>query len=425
MIVIVEPSLALPLVAMSVTFRAGSAYDPPGKEGLARLVARMLRRGTTRLRATEVEDAVDLLGGEFGTEVSCGASFVGSEVIARNVDPFVALAAELLGDPAFDAGELAKLVREALAEIVEARDNDRGLASRALRRTMYAGHPYARRTSGYTTTLGAITRDDVVAFYRRHYVRANAVVCVSGLVTEAEGHALAERLLARIPEGVASPDLVPETPAPSGRTLVFVDKPERSQTQLYVGARGTHARDDDHLALHVANTIFGGTFTARLMREVRSKRGWSYGASSRLGLDRRREAFTMWTAPAAADAAPCLALELELLVAWRDGGVTEDELTFTKSYLARSHVFDIDTASKRAQQKVEAVLLDLPPGYHEGYVAGVKAVTKDEADAAVRRRIAPDDLVIAVVGTHADVGAAIEAAVPGLARAEVVPYDLE
>ena len=79
MIVVVEASRALPLVAMSITFRAGAAFDPPGKEGLARLVARMLRRGTSRLRATEIEDAVDLLGGEIGTEVSSAASHVGSE----------------------------------------------------------------------------------------------------------------------------------------------------------------------------------------------------------------------------------------------------------------------------------------------------------------------------------------------------------
>ena len=161
------------------------------------------------------------------------------------------------------------------------------------------------------------------------------------------------------------------------------------------------------------------------MREVRSKRGWSYGAGSRLSLDRRREAFTIWTAPAAADAAACLALELELLGTWRDDGVTDEELAFTQSYLARSHVFDIDTASKRAQHKVEAIVLELPAGYHEGYVASVKAVTKATADAAVRNRISPSDLVIAVVGTHAEMGAALEAAIPGLSRSEVVPFDLE
>ena len=72
-------------------------------------------------------------------------------------------------------------------------------------------------------------------------------------------------------------------PSPSrrrgpGRHLVFVDKPDRTQTQILIGGLGTSAHDADHVPLIVANAVFGGTFTSRLMQEVRSKRGWSYGA---------------------------------------------------------------------------------------------------------------------------------------------------
>lgn len=420
-----EPSAALPLVSVVIAFRSGSAHDPPGKEGLARSVARMLRRGAERLSSQDIEQAIDALGGELATGASMSATTVQFEVIRRSLDRFVDLVGTLLAKPAFDEAELARLMREAEAELIEAQDSDASLASRAFRRTLFRGHAYGRRAAGRIQALRTITRADVRAFYERHYTRKNAVVAVSGAVTEAEAEAIAERLLGGLPEGelVADPVLAPERRP--GRHLVFVDKPARTQTQMLVGGLGTDPRDADHFALLVANTAFGGTFTSRLMQEVRAKRGWSYGASSRVGFDRQRDAFTMSTAPAATDAAACLALELELLHALREGGVTAGELEFVKRYLVRSHAFEIDTAKKRVHHKLEAALLDLPAGYHERYLEQIEAVPLGAAALAVRARLSEDDLVVSVVGTYAELGDAIAAAIPRLASVEVLPFDFD
>jgi zinc protease len=423
--VFIEPSDALPLVSVGVSFRSGSAHDPEGKDGLGRVTARMLRRGAGGYSADTIEETIDALGAELGADVGVSSAGVHFEVIRRSLDPMVDLAATLLARPTFDESELGRLLREAEAELIEARDNDRGLVSRAFRRTLFAGHPYGRRISGRIDTLRTLTTADVRAYYERHYTRANAIVIISGDVSEEEGRAVADRLLAGLPEGAPIPDPVPEPPRRPGRHLVFVDKPDRTQTQMVLGGLGTDARDPDHVPLVVANTAFGGTFTSRLMQEIRAKRGWSYGASSRVGFDRKRDAFTMWTAPAATDAAACLALQIELLEAFRKDGVTEEELEQVKRYLVRSHAFDVDTARKRVHQKLEAALYDLPADYHSGYVSHVQAVTREAANAAVRARLSADDMVIAVVGTHADIGEAIAKAIPNLASVTVAPFDLE
>jgi len=421
----IEPSDALPIVSVAVTFRSGSAHDPEGREGLARIFARMLRRGAHGYSSQQIEEAIDALGAELAADVSVSSTTVHFEVIRRSLDAMVDLVANLLARPTFDERELSRLLRESEAEIIEARDNDRALASRAFRRTLFAGHPYGRRVSGHIATLRTIGEGDVRAFYARHICRANAIVIVSGDVTDAEGREVAERLLAGLPEGERVPDPVPPPVAKPGRHLVFVDKPDRSQTQMVIGGLGTDAHDSDHTALFVANTAFGGTFTSRLMQEVRAKRGWSYGASSRVGFDRQRDSFTMWTAPAAADAPPCLALQLELLHTFRDEGVTDAELEFVKRYLVRSHAFDIDTARKRVHQRLEAELYSLPEGYHEHYVDHVQAVTREAANASVKLRLSEDDLVIGVVGTHAEIGEVIAKAIPRLASVTVVPFDVE
>jgi zinc protease len=423
--VFVESSDALPIVSVLVAFRSGSAFDPEGREGLARIAARMIRRGAEGLSAQVIEETIDSLGGELAADASPSALTVHFEVIRRNLDPFVDLVARLFSAPTFDEGELGRLLRESEAELIEARDSDRGLASRAFRRTLFAGHLYGRRVSGSIASLRSIRREDVAAFYKAHYTRANAVVAISGDIDEAEGQALSDRLLAGLPVGERVADPVPPPERKPGRHLVFVDKADRTQTQMVIGGLGTDANDPDHIPLVVANNVFGGTFTSRLMQEVRAKRGWSYGASSRVGFDRQRDAFTMWTAPKATDAAACLGLQLELLHAWRDAGVTADELSFVQRYLVRSHAFEIDTARKRVHQRLEAELFSLPEGYHEKYLERVEAVTVESANAAVRARISEDDLVIGVVGTHTEIGEAIAAAIPNLASVTVAPFDLE
>lgn len=423
--VFVETSHALGLVSVVIAFRSGSAFDPEGKDGLARICARMLRRGAEGYPAQVIEESIDSMGGEFAADASVSATSVHFEVISRSLEPFSDLISRILSKPLFDRAELARLLREAEAELIEARDSDRSLAGRAFRKTLFEKHPYGRRVAGTIPALRSITAEDVRAFYEKHFCRKNAVVAVSGDIEPAEAKALVEKLLSGLPEGEAVADVVPPPSPIRGRTLVFVDKPDRTQTQMVIGGLGTHAHDADHIPLLVANTVFGGTFTSRLMQEVRVKRGWSYGAYSRVGFDRQRDAFAMWAAPAAADSAACLKLEVDLLSAFRKEGVTSDELEFVKRYILRSHAFEVDTARKRVHQPLAEVLFDMPAGYHKDYLAKVQATTVEAANTAVRERISESDLVVGVVGTYALIGEEIKKAIADLADVKVLPFDFE
>jgi zinc protease len=421
----VEPSPVVPLVSMVVALRTGSAVDPSGKEGLARITARMLRRGCKGLTATEIERAIDRLGAEVGFEVGASSSALAGQVLARNVEPFVDLLATLIASPAFEETELARLLREANAELFESLDNDRALADRFFRRRLFLGHTYGRSGRGTSASLAAIDRAAVKAHHEAHYVRGNAIVAIAGDIEPDEAERIARKLVSQLPEKAAPPDGLEDPPPLQGRHLVFVDKPERTQTQILIGALGTSAHDPDHVPLSVANAIFGGTFTSRLTREVRGKRGWSYGASSRMGVDRKRHSFVMWTFPATADAGPCAALEISLLEKLVADGVTDRELAFIKRYLTRSWAFEVDTAQKRVHHALDIELLGLPADYYDGYTAHVTGVTRDQANAAVRARINANNLVVAVVGTAATTLDAVKKAIPSLESTEIVAYDLE
>lgn len=422
---LVEPSSVLPLVSIVIAFRSGSAHDPRGKEGLARVTSRMLRRGCTGLDAMTIERTIDRLGGEIGFEVAVSSSAVSGQVLTRNVDAFVDLMAKMIGQPTFDEGELGRLLRETRAELLESLDNDRGLCDRFFRKKLFGDHPYGRTARGTAASLGAIDREAVRAHHSAHFVRGSAIVAMAGDIEPATAERLARKLMDALPPA-APPREVLEEPAPlPGRQLVFIDKPERTQTQILIGALGTSAHDPDHVPFVVANAIFGGTFTSRLTREVRGKRGWSYGASARLGVDRRRHSFAMWTFPASTDAAPCIALEIALLEKLVASGVTDREISFIKRYITRSWAFEIDTAQKRVHQALDVELLDLPRDYYDGYLARVADVTAESANTALKARIDPKNLLVAVVGTASTTLDAVKKAIPGLESDEVVAYDCE
>ncbi len=423
-VLMVEESHAVPLVSMSVATRTGAVLDPEGMEGATRLAVRMLRRGCRGMTATEIETAIDAMGAELGAEVLWSQTSVGGQCIGRSARQFAELVGRLLGEPTFPDDEVARLVRETQAEIINARDDDRSLCERAHRRTFYEGHPYGRTVRGTRASVErAGTRDVIRRSYETHFTRGNTVVALAGDVTEDDARAIAETLVAGLPQGSAPADTTPEPVERPGRRLVFVDKPDRTQTQILIGTLGTHAKDEDHVPLAVANAVFGGTFTARLMREVRSKRGWSYGASSRLGVDRRRQPLTMWTFPAQADAPACLTLEIELLEALVSGGITQKELKFIQKYLGRSWAFEIDTAQKRVGHVMEEDLLPLPEGYYGKWVERVEETTLEQCNAALTKRIHPENLLVTVVGTASSSVDAIAAAIPKLGQQDIVPFD--
>lgn len=417
------PSHTLPIVSVSIATRSGCAHDAAGKEGLLRTALRMLRRGAGSMTASDVENAIDRLGAELSIDVGPSVCTIYGQVITRNVDAFVDLLVTLLSRPTLAEDELARLVRETKAEILESRDNDRALAERAFRRAIFEGHPYGKSARGTQASVDAITKHDVTEVLRKHLVRGNVVVAIAGDVTSEHAARLGERIVLALPEGTRIDDDTPEPVIAAGRRLVFVDKPDRTQAQILIGGLGTSAHDDDHTALLVGNAVFGGTFTARLMKEVRSKRGWSYGASSRLGVDRHRQSFAMWTFPGASDSAACVKLELDLLGAWVDRGITARELSFASKYLVRSFAFEVDTASKRVHQKLDEEVLGLPQDYYSGYPARVGAVKLEDVNAAIQKRISKSDLVITVVGTATATFDAVREACGELVSAKVVAFD--
>jgi zinc protease len=210
-------------------------------------------------------------------------------------------------------------------------------------------------------------------------------------------------------------------PGRRGLRLTLVDKPERTQSQILLGQPAPAWGDPEFLALQVGTTAFGGTFTARLMNEVRSKRGLSYGASARVGQGRGPRSLITHVFPSLEQTRETLELVLALYRDWAKDGLTDDEVAFAKGYLANSFAFNIATPEERLDLRIAIALAGMPADHGATYVERVRKVTPAEVRHALRH-LRPDDLELCIVSTAEELRPLLDGLLDPQSI-EVVEYD--
>jgi len=217
------------------------------------------------------------------------------------------------------------------------------------------------------------------------------------------------------------PPTAQDVPGTRGRRVILVDKPDRTQAQLRVGHLALRYGHPDTAALAVAEAVFGGMFSSRLMQEIRVKRGWSYGAGCALRRSRLPHWFEIWTAAAIDVAGSAVNLTLELLADYAAHGPTDDEVDFARSYLVGAMPFHVATARQRMQLAVRDAVFDLPAGYTAKLPEALGQLTAEDVRAACNRHLRPEDAVTVAVTTADQARKALDGA--GAGPMTVVKHD--
>jgi len=422
--VFMEVSHTLPVVDVDVIVMRGSLLDPRGKEGLTRLTARLMRRGPKGTSREVFDERLDALGATLTISVGHESMRIQGSVIRRNLEPFLRQIAAVAKRPGLRQKDFVRLKRTAEAELIQLRDHDGALAARAFRKTLFGRHAYARPVSGTLASVGKVELADVRAQHERLMRAPHLLIGMAGDVTPEDAERYVNASFSDLLGGSTRRPQAREPRMKSGRHVVLVDKPKRTQSQVYIGTLGLVVGDPERHAMIVGNTAFGGTFTARLMKEVRSKRGWSYGAYSKLGADRQREAWSMWTHPGADQLVDCVRLQLSLYEKWLDKGLTGAEVKRAKRYLIKSHPFDLETAGKRLEPKLHGYKHGLPDDWFDDYPQRVRALGRADVNDAVRGHLSRDDLSIAVLATATpELQDALRSSA-GVRSLTVIPFDL-
>jgi zinc protease len=399
-VIIVEPSPDTPLVWFDIAIRGGASADPFGVEGLHRHAALLARRGAGTRDRAQLDDTLDALGASIDVALTRDTMTLSGLALSRHLPAVLDLAADILTAPRWDDEEHARLLRESPQVLDEIRDDDSALATRWFDWLCSPGHPYGRTSLGTEASFKRIERASALELWRREIVTGNLIIGLAGDVDEPTAQQLVARVLARVPSGarVPSPTLAEPATAP-GRRVILVDKPDRTQAQLRVGHLSTRFGDPDTPALAIAEAVFGGMFSSRLMQEIRVKRGWSYGAGCALRRSRLPHWFEIWTAAGIEVAGPAVALTLELLADYAAHGPSDDEVDFARSYLIGAMPFHVATARQRMQLEVRDAVFDLPTGYTARLPEALRELAASDVRAACGRHLHPDRAVTVAVTT--------------------------
>lgn len=420
--VFVEGSSDVPLVWLRVSALGGSVCDPAGREGQARHGALLARRGAGARSRTDLDQHLDAIGASIDVSTSRDAVTLSALCLSRHIDTVLDTVADILAAPRMDPGEHDKLLRESRSALDDLRDDDSEIADRFFARFVAPGTPYARTSIGTETTLASLTLDDVRGARLARVVPRNLVIGLAGDVAVDTAARAAGRLIEGLTDADPPPRVALPAPEVAGRpTVVVVDKPDRTQSQIRIGHPSPAYATDAFRALTLAEAIFGGTFSSRLMQEVRVKRGWSYGANCDLGRSRGAHWLTLSLAPAAELTADAARLVHDLFAELVDGGITDDELEFARSHLLGSMPFYSATASQRMRLALRNHIYGLPGDFSDTLPARLAAVSRADVDAAVRAHFHPDAAVTVVVASAETAVPRLEAA--GFAVDQRLAYD--
>jgi zinc protease len=301
-----------------------------------------------------------------------------------------------LNEARFDAGAVERIRAQVLARLQRETTSPTDIASKLWWGTAFPDHAYGRPMGGTLESVPLIDAQDLRSYVRRVFARDTLKIAVVGDIDPATLAQALDRTFGALP---AKAELAPVSRALMAglgrRVVVDLDVP---QTVLAFGGLAIARNDPDYIAAFVVNHILGGgTFSSRLYREVREKRGLAYSVYSYLfPLDHTSLLMgaTATRAERAADTLEIIEAEIRRIA---EEGPTVEELEKAKSFLKGSYALRFDTSAKIAGQLLQIQIDDVGIDYIHRRNSLIDAVSIGDAQRAARRLV-QDGLVVTVVG---------------------------
>ncbi len=385
-----------PTLSLSLSFRAGTYYDPPGKEGLSAMVAELLTKGTPTRDAEQLAAEIEGVGGTISASSGDDFLTISTDGLSDHAD----LAFALLGDVArratFPDQELELARTRFLSALAVELSQPENVATRAFQREVYGRNPYGRNTS--VESFKAITRTDVVNFAGRRIRPGGALLVVAGEITLPKAQELATRAFGTWSGAAAAAPAAPAPPTKRSTDILLVNRPGSVQANIVIGNTTFLPTDTGYYPARIATHVLGGGSDSRLFTILREQKSWTYGSYAAL---RRYRGLGYWNATFEGRTEVTDSALVELLHQIdrvRTELIPDSELTAAKGFLVGSFPLTIETPRQIAQVVTSARLLGLGSDYLQRYRDRLAAVGATRARAAAQRTYRRTALTIVVVG---------------------------
>ena len=421
---------ASPVVSFRITFEAGSASDPKGKEGLGYLLARnMVEGGTASLTYKELLDTLYPWAASISVSVDREQITFVARCHRDHLEEFYPILRDVLLRPRFDEKAFNRLRDEALNRLVKEirTSNDEELSKAVLEWTLFEDHPYRHLPIGTEAGLKAITLADLKAHRSALLTSDRVVVGLAGAVDDA----LAKRVRSDLakglkPRGMPAPDTAPPAMG-DGPRMIIVDKPSAKSTAISIGhPLMVNRADKDFAALALAASYLGEHRQSHgvLFKSIRKKRGMNYGDYAyvegfiqegwgrfpRTNIARKAGYFSIWIRPVPnEDRHFALRIAMWNLKNFVAEGIPDDGFEVTRTFLEGYTYLMEQTDMRRLGYRIDDVFYGLDAPHFERMRAAWKKLTAADVTAAVSRHL--DARRVTIVVVTADAAAFKEAVV--------------
>lgn len=390
----------LPKVTLSLVVRTGNLNEPADMPGLADLVGKLMKEGTTTKSSKQIAEESARMGGAISVSVGVDESSVDTDVLSE----FGARAATLLADvaqrPAFPESELPRLKNDALRQLSISKSVPQSMALERYRKILYGDHPYGV-VFPTQESIEKTSVSDIKKYYEGNFGATRSHLYVAGRFDVPE---MKKSIAAGFGTWTKGPDPLINLPKLSPKhVLDLTDRPGAAQSVLLVGLPVPGPASPEAIPLLVTNALLGGSFGSRITSNIREQKGYTYSPNSQISR-RYHDAYwaeaadvtTQFTGPSLKE----IFGEIDRL---SKEAPADAELKGIQSYL--SGLFVIQNSSRGAliAQLRYVDFQGLGEDYLKTYVQKVNAVTPAEVQKLTADYIKPDQMTIVVVGDKAKI----------------------
>ncbi len=391
----------VPLVQVNMLLQAGAFDDPSGKEGLSSLAFDLMDEGAAGMDALQLADEIEYLGSNIGTFSGSFFSGINCSAPTSKLDQALKLMSDIALRPTFAEKDIERIRKLRLTSLLQTYDEPTAIAGRAFNKLMFGESlPYGKFPN--EQSLKSFTQNDLINFHKNQLVSGNVTMIVVGDVNKQAITQLLEKHFASLTKGSSTNAARPAPQQVKGRMIYLVDKPGAAQSVIRIGRIGTARMTPDYENMVVMNTILGGSFASRLNNNLREVHGYSYGAGS---------SFSFWNIPSPFVASSSVQTDVtgpalgEFFNEFKKIRlpIPDDDFERGKNYEALGYAGQFETNGSIANALAEMVIYQLPENYFNTYVEKVLAVNKKGVEAAAKKYIVPENMLVVVVGDRAKV----------------------
>ena len=390
-----------PVVSFALNFIT-DPYFEGDKAGESSFFGQLWSKGTVNRTAEQLNKETDFLGASFSTS----SSYIGFTTLTKYTGKMMDILTDVLYNPTFPQEELDKIKDQALGNLQIAQSDPGSIISNILTATVYPkGHPYGDIMT--EETVGNVTVDDCREYYQKYIIPNSAILIITGDINLKDAKKLCKKYFSKWEEGEVITFDDPAVNYPEGIEVVFSPKDGAVQSTIrMMSPIDLKPGSEDALALSVANGIYGGgDFAAKLMKNLRETKGYTYGAYSSVTSDPISGSFYA-LADVNANATDSSFIEMRKeLQNMLDGDFTEADVEKFKTIFAGSFSRSLESAGNIATYAYMMERYGFPEDYYSTYLQRLDAVTIDDVRAAIAKYFDPDNMYWFCVGDPSVLGA--------------------